>query len=342
MIKKVRLVLLIAIFALLIGIGVYGIRAYESKIAEKCVNADLIALEKEIEGMKVTIFGGSNEKDRSNIRSMGYMIRTKNGEVIFIDGGDWLDYDVVTSYIDKYTDGLIDHWFVTHAHSDHVGALKDVINKENNYKIENIYYNLLTEEWYKKNDARGYDSEKGMLDALKSDKILNHVICEENQKIKIDNLEIDILRVANPEITNGDNGNEASMVFKVTALDVNKSMVFLGDAMTKASPEILEVKDRLKADAVQMAHHGNWGVTKEVYEAISPNTAFYNSTEGLYNNDAGAGYNTGKWDSIKVRGWLDEIGVENKILAFEGDQTIHFNSRGLEKINNYEIKEDAE
>ena len=66
------------------------------------------------------------------------------------------------------------------------------------------------------------------MDALKSDKILNHVICEENQKIKIDNIEIDILRVANPEITNGDNGNEASMVFKVTALDVNKSMVFLG------------------------------------------------------------------------------------------------------------------
>lgn len=46
------------------------------------------------------------------------------------------------------------------------------MNKDNNYKIENIYYNLLTEEWYKNNDARGYESEKGILDALKSDKIL--------------------------------------------------------------------------------------------------------------------------------------------------------------------------
>lgn len=334
MLKKVKITLLIIIIVLLIGTGIYGIRIFENKLVEKCVNEDLIALEKEVEGMKVTIFGGSNEKTRNNVRSMGYMIRTKNGEVIFIDGGDWVDYDVVTSYINKYTDGMIDHWIITHGHSDHVGALRDVINKDNNYKIENIYYNLLTEEWYKNNDARGYESEKGILDALKSDKILNHVICEENQKIKIDNLEIDILRVANPEITNGDNGNEASMVFKVTALDVNKSMVFLGDAMTKASPEILEAKDRLKADAVQMAHHGNWGVTKEVYEAISPKMAFYNTTEGLYNNDGGNGFNTGIWDSVKVRGWLDEIGVENKILAFEGDQTIHFNSFGLEKIDN--------
>ena len=54
---------------------------------------------------------------------------------------------------------------------------------------------------------------------------------------------MEILRVANPEITDGDNGNEASMVFKLTAKDVNKSMIFLGDAMQKASPEILEVKD---------------------------------------------------------------------------------------------------
>lgn len=342
MIRKVQRILLVIIFALFIGIGIYGIRAYENKVAEKCVNTDLITLEQEIEGMKVTIFGGSNEEKRHNIRSMGYMIRSKNGEVIFIDGGDWFDYDVVTSYIDKYTDGTIDHWFVTHGHSDHVGALKDVINKENNYKIENLYYNLLTEEWYKKNDARGYDSEKGMLDALASEKILNHVVCEENQKIKIDNLEIDILRVANPEITNGDNGNEASMVFKVTALDVDKSMVFLGDAMTKASPEILEAKDRLEADAVQMAHHGNWGVTKEVYEAINLEVAFYNATKGLYNNDAGEGYNTGKWDSIKVREWLDEIGVEKHILAFEGDQTVHFSSAGIKLIDNIEEKENAE
>lgn len=35
--------------------------------------------------------------------------------------------------------------------------------------------------------------------------------------------------------------------------------------------------------------------------------------------DGGNGFNTGIWDSVKVRGWLDEIGVENKILAFEGD-----------------------
>ena len=46
----------------------------------------------------------------------------------------------------------------------------------------------------------------------------------------------------------------------------------------------------------------------------------------------GGGFNTGKWDSVKVRGWLDEIGVEKRFLAFEGDQVVHFNRNGINLI----------
>ena len=55
---------------------------------------------------------------------------------------------------------------------------------------------------------------------------------QEIKSLNLPNVEMEILRVANPEITDGDNGNEASMVFKLTAKDVNKSMIFLGDAYT--------------------------------------------------------------------------------------------------------------
>ena len=331
--KKLKIILLVIIIALFIGNGIYAIKVNESKIIEACVNSDLITLEQEIEGMKVTLLGGSNQGDKGNIRSMGYFIRTRNNEVIFVDGGISSDYESLKSYIDKYTvDGKVNHWIITHGHDDHVGAFLRVLSEENNITIENLYYNFLTEDWYKANDARGYESEKAFLDSLSSSKILKHNICKKGEKYQIDNIEMEIIRVADPKITNGDNGNEASMVFKLTATDVNLSMVFLGDAMTKASPEILENKELLKADAVQMAHHGNWGVTKEVYEAIDPTAAFYNATDYLYNNDQGGGFNTGKWDSVKVRGWLDEIGVEKRFLAFEGDQVVHFNRNGINLI----------
>lgn len=284
-------------------------------------------------GMRLTLLGGSNQIDKGNIRSMGYIIRTKSNEVIFIDSGLNIDHDSLKSYVDLYTDGTIDHWIITHAHDDHVGAFLEVLNKEN-VTIKNLYYNVLSEDWYKENDPRGYESEKAFLDSLSNPRILNKIVCNVGDTFNIDNVEMEILRVANPDITDSDNGNEASMVFKLTAKDVNKSMIFLGDSMTKASPEILEKKEKLKADAVQLAHHGNWGVTEDVYKAITPKVAFINTTESLYNNDNGTGYNTGNWTSIIVREWLENIGCTTFYKAFEGDQEFVFTKDGIIKVEN--------
>lgn len=46
-------------------------------------------------------------------------------------------------------------------------------------------------------------------------------------------------------------------------------------------------KDDLRANAIQMSHHGQNGVTKDVYDAISPEVCFYNCPEWLWNNDNG-------------------------------------------------------
>ena len=143
------------------------------------------------------------------------------------------------SYIDKYGNGKVDHWFITHPHSDHVGALNILLGEENNLEIDNIYYSFLEDEWYEANDTRGYESSHTMLENIKSEKIKNRVECEEGQVIKIDNLKIDIIRTPNPEIIHSDNGNDASMTFKVTAEDVNKNILFLGDSYVYASKELL-------------------------------------------------------------------------------------------------------
>lgn len=327
--KKIVAIIVVCI----ITIAVICFYNYNQKQKSVNANSDAVVLEKEVDGMKVTMFGGTNMPDKGASQCMGYYIRTKNGKNIIVDGGYSSDYELVKSYIDKYGNGKVDHWILTHGHRDHVGAFNEVITKENTIEIENLYYSFLEDEWYKENDARGYDSEHLTLQNLSSSKIKNHVECTEGKKINIDNIELEIIRIPNPEITNGDNGNEASMVFKLTATDVNKSMIFLGDAMSKASVELLrDHKEQLKSDAVQMAHHGNWGVTEEVYKAINPEVAFFNAPKGLYDNDEGNGYNTGKFSSVQVRGWLEKIGVKTNFVAFEGDQTVHFNSEGITKI----------
>ena len=271
------------------------------------------------QGMKITIIGGTNVKENGDINSMGYIIRTDDGKLIIVDGGKEEDSSLLLNYIIKYGEGRVDYWFITHAHIDHVGALVNLV-KNNDIQIENLCYNLLTDDWYKTYDKRGYESEHKMLELLNSEKIIN-----------IDNIKCEILRVANPEVTGTDNGNETSMVFKLTDTVVDKSILFLGDAFNKVSEELLLEPEMLKSYAVQMAHHGQNGVTKEVYDAINPSVCFFNCPEWLYNNDNGGGYNSGDWNSIIVREWMEEKNTTN-ILAFEGDQTIQFTKDGFEKV----------
>lgn len=288
------------------------------------------------EGMKVTLIGGSNMEDKGNINSCGYIIRSKNGELIIVDGGRDVDAGIILNYIQEYGNGVVNHWYITHAHTDHIGALLSLLNNQD-IQIENLYYSFNTDDWYKEHDKRGYETEHAILENLNNPKIKQAISCEKDKKIEMDNIECEIIRTANPEIIDSDNGNEASMVFKMTATDVNKSIIFLGDAFKYTSLELLEIgngNERLKADAVQMAHHGQNGVSKEVYQLISPQVCFFNCPKYLYdNNFDNRGYNTGGWKTIEVREWVQELGATS-YMAFEGDQTINFTSKGIEKIDN--------
>ncbi len=321
-----KLTIIILIFIILIITTLSFIYLHNKKVKR-------LEYEKTIEGMKVTLIAGSNKKDSGNINSNAYIIRTRNNKIIVVDGGRNIDADILYDYIIKYGNGKVDYWYITHAHDDHVGALLELLNGTYELEIENLYYYFNSLDWYEKYDKRGFETEKAMIEALSNYKIKNKVECYKGQIIQMDNVNCEIIRIANPEITNSDNGNEASMVFKLTAEDVDKSMIFLGDAYVYTSKELLEEPEKLKSDAVQMSHHGQNGVTKEVYDAIDPDICFFNAPEWLYNNDNGNGYNSGKWQSIIVREWMKEKNTTN-IVAFKGNQTVRFTRDGFEMADN--------
>lgn len=325
--KNVKICLIMILFIILVG-GIYYSNNY---ISMRTSAEETDEYNKRIEGIKITALGGSTMESNGNVNSMGYVVRTRNNKLIIVDGGHDIDSKYVLDYINKYGDGRVNYWFITHGHEDHVGAFVKLINEEN-IVVENVCYSLLSDEWYQANDKRGYESEHSLLEALKSDKILNQINFEEDEEIDIDNIKCEIIRIPNPEITDADNGNESSMTFKFTATDVDKSILFLGDSGKRASIELLEKKDKLESYAVQMAHHGQTGVTKEVYDAINPKVCIFNTPKWLYDNDGGEGFDTGKWQSIIVRGWVDEYGADS-ILTYEGDQTIRLTRDGYEKID---------
>ncbi len=283
-------------------------------------NSKTILTSQEIEaketGMRITLVAGVNVKENGDVNACSYVIRSKNGNLIIVDGGEIRDADGLLEYIMKYGNGKVDYWYITHPHADHVGALCELLGREDcNITVENLCYNFNSLEWYQEYDKRGRESEELMYERLESPKIINKVICQKDQVIEMDNIKCEIIRVANPEITKSDNGNDSSMIFKMTELETNKNIIFLGDACNYASKELLETPEKLQSYAVQMAHHGQNGVKKEVYDKIQPKLCFFNAPKWLYDNDNGGGYNSGKWQSVIVRGWVEEYGADS-ILRF--------------------------
>lgn len=315
----------ITVIMILICFGIFNFSQEEKK--------QKLSEESKKEGMEIILLAGGTKS--ADVNSNGYLIRTQNDKLIVVDGGQDFDAPMLWKYIQKYGNGKVDSWYLTHAHNDHCGALIELLENDYNIIIENLYYSLNDVSWYEKYDTRGYLTESKMISLLNSNKIVNSISCNKNDKIILDNTECEILRIANPDIIDSDNGNESSMVFKITATDVDKDILFLGDIYVHGSEELVNLgEEKLSSYAVQMAHHGQKGATKAVYDLIKPKLAFFSAPEWLYNNDSGGGYNTGNWQSIIVRSWLDEYETE-QVKAFEGDKLIYLTQEGhkIENLN---------
>ena len=75
------------------------------------------------------------------------------------------------------------------------------------------------------------------------------------------------------------------MVIKVKVN--HKKILFLGDTGTESSEKLIKGQgNNLKADIVQMAHHGQAGATEELYKIVKPEICLWPTPEWLWNNNS--------------------------------------------------------
>lgn len=257
--------------------------------------------------------------DHSTRQMMGYILKTKNNKIIVIDGGTIDDTENLVEQINKHG-GKVDAWFLTHLHDDHLGAFYNIANDEQ-IQIEKIYCSFNEYSWYEENEPSRAEFSKQILEILKQDNIKDKVEdVSLNQDINIDDIKVEILGIKNPEITENA-GNEQSMVVK---FDTGKTtFLVLGDTGVKSSEKLLKTqKEKLKSDIVQMAHHGQNGATKELYEQINPTICMWPTPEWLWNNDSGEGKGSGPWKTLETRQWMEELKAKNNYVEKDGDITI--------------------
>jgi beta-lactamase superfamily II metal-dependent hydrolase len=260
-------------------------------------------------------------KANGSSQMMGYLLTTENGKTIVIDGGTSDDTDNLIKHIKEKT-GKVDAWFITHPHRDHATSLINII-QNTDIPIDAIYVSLHDADWYKQYEEARSNEAISLIEALQNERIKDKVHeVSLNEKIQIDNVKAEILGIKNPEITTRAINN-SSMVIKMKT--ETKSVLFLGDTGAESGEKLLKTqKEKLKADIVQVAHHGQNGVTKEVYEAIDPQICLWPTPEWLWNNDKGEGEDSGPWNTKETRKWMEELGVKQNIIEKDGDITFSF------------------
>lgn len=259
---------------------------------------------------------------------MGYVIKTSSGKVIVIDGGNKGQSEELYRVFSMV--GLeVELWLLTHIHNDHYTSITELFEAHPEVKVKQL--------WRNRNDGSLPHMNEGELKEINNwysfEKETNIPLYESklNDKITIDNIKIEILGVANPEITKNIINNQ-SMVIKMTEGDF--SVIFLGDLGVEGGEKLLLLQgDKVSCDAVQMAHHGQQGVDKKVYEAIAPTYALWPTPKWLWDNTEylGGTPGNGPFKTPEVASWMEELGVIN-ITSFDSTIVFDTESKTIEKV----------
>ena len=248
---------------------------------------------------------------------LSVVLRTKNGGLIVIDGGWESDGENLCQVI-KDNGGHVNAWLLTHPHSDHAGALYHILkNRKKDIQIDKIYYSFAAPEWYQQSapEDPGIASELFSEFAKLPDSMLDGSIGK-GSEINVDDIKITALN-DRYEMKN-DPVNNSDIVYQ--AVINGKKFLFLGDLGYEGGERLLKEcgKDVLKSDTVQMAHHGQGGVGKEVYAAAAPDICLWPTPDWLWNNDSGEGPGSGPWKTLETRGWMEELGVRENYCTKDG------------------------
>ena len=256
------------------------------------------------------------DTNRSPTQMMSYRIYTPDGDLVVIDGGNAAEEPFLRENIMAHG-GRVAVWIVTHCHSDHYGALAEILERPQGLSIDALVWNFPPVEWLNRAEAQyAADTARicGLLDAWQGFAVKP----TEKTRLKIGGLDIEFLRDPYGGTEVGVGINYSSLVFKMR-FPTGTEILFLGDLDYAAGETLADrYREALKSDAVQMAHHGQNGVGERVYGYARPSVCLWPTPDWLYDNLGG----TGPYKTLETRAWMEGLGVREHATEADGDVLI--------------------
>ncbi len=275
--------------------------------------------------MENKIYLYTNEENK---QMMSFVLTTRDGKLIVIDGGYFSDAPKLMGALQTITGQEkphVDAWFLTHAHEDHINALA-VFYEEyvGRFTCDAVYYTFPSVQYFERYErgsaptlARFYANLPKLGCAAQ--------IVSTGDVYTVGEAEIEILQTYDDTVTE-DIVNNSSTIFAVRL--GGKRILFMGDAGVTAGQRLLaRYGNALKSDVCQLAHHGQDGVTEDVYVAIAPEACLWCTPDWLWvNNYYGSKdpktVGMGPFTTLETREWMEKLGVKTHYVAKDGDLTI--------------------
>ncbi len=219
---------------------------------------------------------------------MSYVFQLDSGHFFLIDGGYFTPGEAERLYrfLCERAEGkpVIDAWFFSHAHQDHIGAFLDMMEAHrNDLELRGLMYNFqplalpeTSEGWRDmKNDLATVKRFYEVVDRYCAD--VPRITPHTGGRWQFGEIGVEAL-YTHEDLDVPSSFHDHSPVLRVET--AGWSLLFLGDLYKEGSRILLtRCPERLKCDIVQVAHHGFAGATADLYRATEARYALWPSTD---------------------------------------------------------------
>ena len=235
---------------------------------------------------------------------MAYIMRTADGKFVLIDS-NWGEYEepehlleILNAQNTHEGKPVIAAWFFTHAHPDHyLGFVRLCDRHPDEFIVEKIIYNFPFE-----GRCPGSGTPQIFADAVAKRTEAEVIAPHTGDKFDFAGTTFDVLYTWEDL---GDapipNINNSSLVMRMQM--GNFSVMWLGDAQKQAAEQIMltYAPEDLKADIMQVAHHGYTGGSDALYRAIAAEIILWPVPEFRYDEMLTLPVNSYCKESDKIR-----------------------------------------
>lgn len=248
--------------------------------------------------------------------SLSTLFRSPSGRIVMIDGGWGADGEFLLGELKRFG-GVVDTWFLTHAHRDHYRALGEILKKLGcgGLKIGRVVHNFLPLDFIAEVSPSGLPHVREFLDDLAR----SGIAVERPAAGRIydfgEGLSFECLN--EPDLSmRRDAINNSSVCYRV--VNAGKSVLVTGDVSEEMGAKMLATlpPEKLKSDVCFLSHHGQMGASKEFYAVARPEICIWPTPQWLWDNDLGGthGPGSGPFRTNYTKCWMQELGVKRQFL----------------------------